>query len=980
MDNNNKNGMLDKIRQTVEGGRSQIGDVQRKMREEDRFDEAKASYKIDRQIENRIADRQAEQTAKFLRGETTQREAVNTFEEDEATKLYVSTLKEVIGDFHNMTRSEMKNQIKRMEALQAEISNSDLLEGDFINTQYEKSMSFMQREYEKKSEIVGRAANKIGELSEQYLDIQSLFSGFVDHNPIMMGLFKVGADAVRSYRTNKAQQKKLLTEDARRRNFADTLEADKAKDEKKHQARREKIDEAEKHNAEQVSEKSKVGPREDTPLPNATENVVGPREDTPLPFERVDDAGGDAMSMFGDEFAFPEDEFSNTGDAAEGISQEQMEALSQATGGVISSFTRIADDDDDYAQAREELRKSRELGDVVSTPVDNMETLEGQLSAPEISTQTELENKLAESFTKSSNAEEERESDEYMAETVQWQEKVIEKFDKLIDAVDNQEKMFTKLNKSVANSGDSLADDVLDVAGIVGGSTLAGGIIAKMSGLIKKVPGGKAVLKAGSAIAGATGLSKILPKGAAAAETVAKTASDDVAKAGGKVAGQRAGKTVGKSIGKSLLKKIPLLGLIAGAGFAVGRLMEGDVEGAGLELASGAVSLLPGIGTAASVAIDAGLLARDLSEVDNSNSNTEQPIAYNVAGNALYSGDNLNQPVLLDRNGRAWTYNSTGQPVTSGKIGSITQVDFASNKSTRNPASNKPTRNPVEMQQRNYMDRVVSGRGSEQAFGIGSGTDRLLMEIAEGEGTSDSLARLKGFGSGYDVPYGHGQFGRPDKALSSMTIKEIKEFQKKQIMSTRGTIPGTSQGTGAVGKYQVTQTTLEELQNQLGFDDDAIFDKNLQDRMGKALLDRRGYSKFIRGEMSDKDFQTSLSKEWASIANPDTNMSYYGQATGTTTDEIQSALRQSKLEHSMERQTVLQTAQLEKGVGEYVLRSNQNNIPDVQTVAPPAKPQMIAKQSGNESLRGNEISNVSARNSDSTLQRVTDRWISHGFA
>jgi hypothetical protein len=79
----------------------------------------------------------------------------------------------------------------------------------------------------------------------------------------------------------------------------------------------------------------------------------------------------------------------------------------------------------------------------------------------------------------------------------------------------------------------------------------------------------------------------------------------------GKVAGG-----VGKALGKSLLKKIPLIGLIAGLGFGVSRLMDGDWKGALGEVASGAASTIPGIGTAASVAIDAGLAARDMSNED----------------------------------------------------------------------------------------------------------------------------------------------------------------------------------------------------------------------------------------------------------------------------------------------------------------------------------------------------------------------------
>lgn len=75
----------------------------------------------------------------------------------------------------------------------------------------------------------------------------------------------------------------------------------------------------------------------------------------------------------------------------------------------------------------------------------------------------------------------------------------------------------------------------------------------------------------------------------------------------------------GKALGKTILKKIPFVGLLAGIGFGINRAVHGDWVGAGLEIASGAASTIPGAGTAASVAIDAGLMARDIKKnIDDS--------------------------------------------------------------------------------------------------------------------------------------------------------------------------------------------------------------------------------------------------------------------------------------------------------------------------------------------------------------------------
>tara|TARA_B100002019_G_scaffold6878_1_gene5563 strand:+ start:56 stop:2554 length:2499 start_codon:yes stop_codon:yes gene_type:complete len=83
-------------------------------------------------------------------------------------------------------------------------------------------------------------------------------------------------------------------------------------------------------------------------------------------------------------------------------------------------------------------------------------------------------------------------------------------------------------------------------------------------------------------------------------------------KMGARLGAKGIGKIAGGAVAKSLGKKIPLVGLGLGAVFAAQRAMKGDFLGAGLELASGAASTVPGLGTAGSIGIDAALAARDM--------------------------------------------------------------------------------------------------------------------------------------------------------------------------------------------------------------------------------------------------------------------------------------------------------------------------------------------------------------------------------
>ena len=109
------------------------------------------------------------------------------------------------------------------------------------------------------------------------------------------------------------------------------------------------------------------------------------------------------------------------------------------------------------------------------------------------------------------------------------------------------------------------------------------------------------------------------------------------------------GKTGLKGLGKSLLKKIPGVGLLAGVGFGIQRALKGDFAGAAMELASGGASLIPGFGTAASVALDGALVARDLSNASAMTGDTAadfisrpgQPIQKFRADDVVVGGTNL---------------------------------------------------------------------------------------------------------------------------------------------------------------------------------------------------------------------------------------------------------------------------------------------------------------------------------------------------
>ena len=101
-------------------------------------------------------------------------------------------------------------------------------------------------------------------------------------------------------------------------------------------------------------------------------------------------------------------------------------------------------------------------------------------------------------------------------------------------------------------------------------------------------------------------------------KSVGKFGKNIIKGGGKKVVAKTVTKSVGKGAGKAFLKKIPVIGLGLGAIFAIERISKGDWWGALMELGSGAASMVPGVGTAVSVGLDAGLVAKDIHDAKKS--------------------------------------------------------------------------------------------------------------------------------------------------------------------------------------------------------------------------------------------------------------------------------------------------------------------------------------------------------------------------
>jgi len=108
---------------------------------------------------------------------------------------------------------------------------------------------------------------------------------------------------------------------------------------------------------------------------------------------------------------------------------------------------------------------------------------------------------------------------------------------------------------------------------------------------------------------------------------------------------------------------------------------------------------------------------------------------------------------------------------------------------------------------------------------------------------------------GYDTVFGN-RMDRMPKPLTTMTVDET---------IAQGKWRTDTFGSSAAGRYQFMRATLASLKQTERLTGRERMTADLQDRLGYALLLRRGYAKFMAGQLSVAGFGLALAQEWASF-------------------------------------------------------------------------------------------------------------------
>lgn len=112
-----------------------------------------------------------------------------------------------------------------------------------------------------------------------------------------------------------------------------------------------------------------------------------------------------------------------------------------------------------------------------------------------------------------------------------------------------------------------------------------------------------------------------------------------------------------------------------------------------------------------------------------------------------------------------------------------------------------------------------------------------------------------------EAPRGYGTIhgNRQNELAMPLTRRTLAQVQGAQPLWA------AAYGSSAAGRYQVIERTLSDLGSRLTLDPNAAFDKQMQDRVGYALLTRRGLDQFLAGDMLLSEFAVELAREWAAF-------------------------------------------------------------------------------------------------------------------
>lgn len=152
-----------------------------------------------------------------------------------------------------------------------------------------------------------------------------------------------------------------------------------------------------------------------------------------------------------------------------------------------------------------------------------------------------------------------------------------------------------------------------------------------------------------------------------------------------------------------------------------------------------------------------------------------------------------------------------------------------------------------------FIEEALGRQGAGMAGNAPAGPEGLKALIRKHEA-----------GGNYNAVFGN-----------SKSTVDLSQFSLDEILGQQQAARRAGKASTAIGAYQFIYKTLRGLKQSMGLTGSEKFTPELQDRMADMLLEGRGLSRYLSGQMSQRQFALRLSQEWASLPNPNTGRSYY---------------------------------------------------------------------------------------------------------
>lgn len=906
--------------------------------EHDDLDSSMRSKNFENDIAEHIAEKLQQDNKKAIKaGKATASSGTTAFDTNEQTKFYKDQLGKLIKNVHGMSRDQLEVQKNRMDVLLKTLGDSDTKEKEFLMVQYKQSQEFLKTEYDRRNSLKERGGELLKEARNTFLNFESASMALVGNNPLGAMVVSMGANYFKRQDKKKKDEKILVERDLHRQHMAIKTEEDKVKS----------------NNAEKKRK------------------------------EELDQLSGDIVR----------DE------------QAKLNALIESR----------PENGYDSLMVREEPK----LNDTIAVSATPDQSIQNTSNAPlfvkevnpieaNISNSVDSTNRAEEIVDLQDEKKDRKNQQSYYSNTLKWQ------------------KSITKL--LTGGSGGLNVGNGSGVGGITGGSSDSGGGSGIMDAVLgssvvtavttqfqkikdgtKKFFKGKVGRRATFGLLGGGALTSAMMGGDAEAGTDPDSGkpisvnkrieknrddvqsdilmADGVATVGGMGAesvAKSGASTALKSGAKGVSKFVPGVGALVDAGF---EYSDGGSAGSAMTVGGGALagmssggmlgasigSIFPGVGTTIGGVLGGAVGgiagAFGASELFGDSDKEKQ--------NNLISRD-LDDRGIIDRNDLLPGEDSVLlkpeklNELAINKLQALLSIDDFNEEDTKLIQKTIKEKSKVSKEKPKVSQKKQDRNNEQSLTGNRQAIDGILTQIGEAESNNN-----------YDAEWGGGKFGdRGSKKLTEMTMGEVKAYQKEMINTQKGMGKGVGQRSSALGKFQFISSSMKEAQEMSGLSDDDLYSEENQDKMGEMWLRKRGgLDKFMKSKKTGKDadrFQNKVAGQWASMKNTQGRGAYDGDGMNTARHSVRGNIDAIALNGSLETKPSPTTKIVSQ------IDSTNQEIKE-QNEAKSNAPVVVSNSVANNSSSGgggNQGNGMvgSARNNESSLQRITDRYISSGLA